>query len=323
MTAQVLASVIVPTRGRPAKLQRALASLVAQDLPDWDAIVVDDGEGEGLEAAAALGDPRIVAVANAGQGVADARLTAIERARGELLCWLDDDDWWDDPGHLSLLRREAADRPALFFRGGWIVHEHETGERGREVFDHDASPESLRRNNTVLTSSIAYPAALHERLGPLDRELGGYCDWDWLVRVCDAGISPRKLPGLGVCYAVHDDNLSTAVTAPARLQGFHRFAAKHSLDVVIANHVTIHRALVSVPDGWAEVDGALEREFRFRDFRGAIDFVNRVAEVAEEANHHPDIAISYDKVTLRWWTHTAGGITDRDRELAERTGTLA
>ena len=80
---------------------------------------------------------------------------------------------------------------------------------------------------------------------------------------------------------------------------------------------------MSVPDGWSEVDDALEREFRFADFRAAIDFVNRVAEVAEEANHHPDIAISYNRVTLRWWTHTAGGITDRDRELAERSGTLA
>ena len=50
--------------------------------------------------------------------------------------------------------------------------------------------------------------------------------------------------------------------------------------------------------------------------------MNRVAALAEEANHHPDIAISYKKVTLRWTTHSAGGITDRDRELAERTDAL-
>ena len=80
---------------------------------------------------------------------------------------------------------------------------------------------------------------------------------------------------------------------------------------------------MAVPDGWSEVADALEREFRFGDFRAAMDFVNRVAEVAEDANHHPDIAISYNRVTLRWWTHTAGGITDRDRELAERSAALA
>ena len=44
--------------------------------------------------------------------------------------------------------------------------------------------------------------------------------------------------------------------------------------------------------------------------------MNRVGELAEAENHHPDIAIHYNRVTLRWWTHTAGGVTDRDRELA-------
>jgi 4a-hydroxytetrahydrobiopterin dehydratase len=48
---------------------------------------------------------------------------------------------------------------------------------------------------------------------------------------------------------------------------------------------------MATPEGWSIVDEALEREFRFADFRAAMDFVNRVAEVAEEENHHPDIAI--------------------------------
>jgi 4a-hydroxytetrahydrobiopterin dehydratase len=73
---------------------------------------------------------------------------------------------------------------------------------------------------------------------------------------------------------------------------------------------------------WSEVHGALEREFTFDGFAAAITFVNRLAEIAEAANHHPDIAISYDRVTVRWTTHSAGGITDRDRELAAQTDTL-
>jgi 4a-hydroxytetrahydrobiopterin dehydratase len=76
---------------------------------------------------------------------------------------------------------------------------------------------------------------------------------------------------------------------------------------------------VAVPDGWSEVDGALERTFELGDFRAALAFVNRVGELAEAENHHPDIAIQYNRVTLRWWTHTAGGITDRDRELAAKS----
>jgi 4a-hydroxytetrahydrobiopterin dehydratase len=76
-------------------------------------------------------------------------------------------------------------------------------------------------------------------------------------------------------------------------------------------------------DAWSEVNDALERTFVFESFDEALTFVNRVGELAEAENHHPDIAIHYDRVTLRWWTHTAGGITDRDRDLAKRSAALA
>jgi pterin-4a-carbinolamine dehydratase len=317
--ATVFATVVVPTRNRRVQLERALASVLAQNLPDWEAVVVDDGDGEGLEVAAALDDPRVSAVPSAGRGVADARTTGIERARGDLLCWLDDDDWWEDPGHLSLLAREAAAGAAFCYRGGWLVHEP-GGER--EPFDLAATPASLRRDNTILTSSLAYRADLHRTLGPLDPDTGGYCDWDFIVRMCDAGHVPRKLPGLGVCYSVHAASLSATVTAPARVRGFEHFARKHGLDIVISNHVGVHRRM-SVPEGWSEVDGALQREFELADFPAAIAFVGRVAELAESENHHPDISIAYRKVTLRWSTHSAGGITDRDRELAARSAALA
>lgn len=73
---------------------------------------------------------------------------------------------------------------------------------------------------------------------------------------------------------------------------------------------------------WHETDGALERTFELDTFAEAIAFVNRVAELAERENHHPDISISYRTVTLRWTTHSAGGVTERDRELAARTDEL-
>lgn len=80
---------------------------------------------------------------------------------------------------------------------------------------------------------------------------------------------------------------------------------------------------MDVPEGWEEVDGALQREFRFRDFAGSIDFVNRIAEEAERADHHPDIEIRWNRVTLRWRTHSAGAITERDAELARRSDHVA
>jgi 4a-hydroxytetrahydrobiopterin dehydratase len=82
------------------------------------------------------------------------------------------------------------------------------------------------------------------------------------------------------------------------------------------------RLMPDTPEGWSEVDDKLEREFKFDDFLQAIAFVNKVAELAQSENHHPDIEIHYNRVILRWWTHTAGGVTDRDRELAARSVAL-
>lgn len=75
-------------------------------------------------------------------------------------------------------------------------------------------------------------------------------------------------------------------------------------------------------DVWQEQDNALVREFAFESFAKAIEFVDRLAAAAEEANHHPDIDIRYRKVTVRWWTHTAGGITPKDWEMSALTSTL-
>jgi 4a-hydroxytetrahydrobiopterin dehydratase len=80
---------------------------------------------------------------------------------------------------------------------------------------------------------------------------------------------------------------------------------------------------VDPPPGWAEVDGALEREFRFADFGEALAFVNRVGELAEAEDHHPDIAIHWNRVTLRWWTHVQNAITERDQTMAARTNDLS
>jgi 4a-hydroxytetrahydrobiopterin dehydratase len=74
---------------------------------------------------------------------------------------------------------------------------------------------------------------------------------------------------------------------------------------------------------WQEVDDALVLEFEFESFPKAIEFVDRLAEAAEGENHHPDIDIRYRKVTVRWTTHSEGGITERDRSMAERTTALA
>jgi 4a-hydroxytetrahydrobiopterin dehydratase len=68
---------------------------------------------------------------------------------------------------------------------------------------------------------------------------------------------------------------------------------------------------------WREEDAALVRDFKFDDFAGAMAFVNRVAEAAEAANHHPDILVhGWNKVRLTLSTHTEGRVTANDHQLA-------
>ena len=74
--------------------------------------------------------------------------------------------------------------------------------------------------------------------------------------------------------------------------------------------------------GWQEHENELERVFTFSTFPDGVAFVNRVADLAEEAEHHPDIMIQYTQVTLRLSTHTAGRITDKDFDLARRINAL-
>ena len=75
---------------------------------------------------------------------------------------------------------------------------------------------------------------------------------------------------------------------------------------------------------WREEDDRLIRELGFADFAAAMAFVNRVAEAAEAADHHPDILVhGWNKVTLTLQTHTTGSITDADRSLAETIDGLA
>lgn len=84
----------------------------------------------------------------------------------------------------------------------------------------------------------------------------------------------------------------------------------------------IQQALTSL-SGWQKKGEAIQRVFRFPDFKAAMQFVNKVADAAEKANHHPDIDIRYNTVTLALVSHDAGGITQRDVRMAETVNKIA
>ena len=79
----------------------------------------------------------------------------------------------------------------------------------------------------------------------------------------------------------------------------------------------INLRLKALPD-WAKRGKTISRTFQFDDFLHSLDFVNRVAKKAQKLNHHPDVDIRYDKVTLTLTTHDEGGLTEKDFSLAQQ-----
>ena len=84
----------------------------------------------------------------------------------------------------------------------------------------------------------------------------------------------------------------------------------------------IKSALAKIPD-WKKEDALISRTFQFKDFPAAMKFVNAVAVAAERAWHHPDIDIRWNKVTLALTTHDAGGLTQKDFDLAREFDQLS
>ncbi len=88
-------------------------------------------------------------------------------------------------------------------------------------------------------------------------------------------------------------------------------------DVSVLSDEQLSAALDRLP-GWRSEHDGIRRNFQFVDFPSAVSFVNRVAELAEAAGHHPDIDIRYNCVTLALTTHDEGGVTEKDTDLASR-----
>jgi 4a-hydroxytetrahydrobiopterin dehydratase len=84
----------------------------------------------------------------------------------------------------------------------------------------------------------------------------------------------------------------------------------------------IDQALQALP-GWTRQGDAVTRQFTFASFRDAIAFVTRLAFEAEAADHHPDLAINYKRVTVTWSTHDEGGVTRKDVDGAKATNSVA
>ncbi len=89
--------------------------------------------------------------------------------------------------------------------------------------------------------------------------------------------------------------------------------------MALLSETQIRDRLARLP-GWERRGSEIRRTWTFPDFEGSMAFVNKVAGLAQAADHHPDIDIRYSKVTLVLSTHDAGGLTEKDFDLAEAIG---
>lgn len=92
--------------------------------------------------------------------------------------------------------------------------------------------------------------------------------------------------------------------------------------MAVLTDAEIQQELASL-NGWQRSGNAIQRVFRFPDFKAAMHFVNKIAEAAEQANHHPDIDIRYNTVTMALVSHDSGGVTKRDVRMAGAINKIA
>ena len=85
----------------------------------------------------------------------------------------------------------------------------------------------------------------------------------------------------------------------------------------------VQARLGDLDDAWEKYGNTLRREWKFDDFSGAVDFVNRLTPIANEANHHPDVFISWGLARVSLITHSEHGITEKDFEVAKQLDELA
>lgn len=85
----------------------------------------------------------------------------------------------------------------------------------------------------------------------------------------------------------------------------------------------VQARLGELGEGWEKYGNSLRKEFKFDDFSGAVDFVNRLTPIANELNHHPDVFLSWGLARVSLISHSEHGITEKDFELAKKLDELA
>lgn len=213
-------SIIIPAFNAEATIGATLASVLAQTFTGWEAIVVDDGSVDGTgEAVRAIArnEPRVRLLSTANMGVVAARNAGIEAAGGDLLLFLDADDWID-PDHLAKLTA-ARDRSGADVAYSGYVRVAANGSRlaaGYAPRLEQAPFEVLARHSAVAIHCVLLPRRLARAVGGFDPALRTCEDWDLWQRVARTGATFVGVPEPLAFYRMKAGSLSTDLVQMAR-----------------------------------------------------------------------------------------------------------
>ncbi|WP_395684694.1 glycosyltransferase family 2 protein [Aestuariivirga sp.] len=228
-------SVIIPTRGRHHFLREAILSVLSQAEQPREIIVVDDGTGA-KEAVGPL-HPLIRVLDNKQRGPVPARNLGVAEAKADLICFLDDDDWFIDKDYLAYATHACANGADFCYTDGRLVFED---GRPDLPFEFHADASTLTRDNTILISGVVYRRSLHDGLGFFDEALPYYWDWDWYLRVARAGHALTHIERSSVAIRVHARNMSGESLEVERRRNLMLFSTKHGLPPLpLKNHLDI------------------------------------------------------------------------------------
>ena len=233
-------------------LVRSLRSALAQQAAAFEIIVVDDGSGQGVETARAIGGDGVFTLETGGFGQVPARNLGIRHARGRWIAFLDDDDWWASTDYLEAMAASLGGG-GLAYASGRIVYEGAgIASEAWLPFRAHVDARSVRHDNTLLVSGIAYERALHGAVGPFDETLPVYWDWDFYLRLAAAETRFADCGNDGVRISTRVDSVSAPANEVGRRSELARLCHKHGLEgVTLKNHEGI--AIEQRGDGGVEV----------------------------------------------------------------------
>jgi glycosyltransferase involved in cell wall biosynthesis len=217
-------SVVIPTHNRAGLLRRAVDSVLAQTIGEWECIIIDDASSDdtaGLLQRLCAGDVRFRAQRmQQHSGNTMARASGCDLARGEFIAILDDDDWWE-PAKLQKQVESLRQHPgaAWSYHGAQLISINGPGPAEHVEHNRDFL-KRLLEYNWLRHSSMMIRREAFEAIGGYDRRLARAADWDLVIRLTlrygrDAIV---VLPDLLVNYWCHQDNISARAAVRVRAE---------------------------------------------------------------------------------------------------------